>query len=108
MAKKHDYIVVFVTCASEAQANKIGRKLLENKLAACVTRTKVSSLFTWRGRIEAAREVLLIIKTKKQLFRKLEKMVKSLHSYNVAEIIALPIIAANLQYLNWIQETTDQ
>lgn len=107
MAKKNDYIVVFVTCANEAQANNIGRKLLENKLAACVNKAKVSSIFTWRGKIEKAREVLLTIKTKKNLFRKVEKTVKSLHSYEVAEIIALPIITANSQYLDWIKESTD-
>ncbi|MBU2063309.1 MAG: divalent-cation tolerance protein CutA [Candidatus Omnitrophica bacterium] len=107
MAKKNDYIVVFVTCANEAQANNIGRKLLKNKLAACVNKVKVNSIFTWQGKIEKAREVLLTIKTKKNLFRKVEKTVKSLHSYEVAEIIALPIITANSQYLDWIKESTD-
>ncbi|MFH2145563.1 MAG: divalent-cation tolerance protein CutA [Candidatus Omnitrophota bacterium] len=107
MAKKSNYIVVFVTCANEAQANNIGRKLLKNKLAACVNKVKVNSIFTWQGKIEKAREVLLTIKTKKNLFRKVEKTVKSLHSYEVAEIIALPIITANSQYLDWIKESTD-
>jgi len=81
--------------------------LIKQKLAACVNLINpVNSLFWWQKKVDCAKEVLLIIKTKKGLFKRLEKLVKSLHSYDVPEIIALPIIAGNKQYLNWIDDST--
>jgi len=100
-------IVVFVTCANKNQANKIAKALIKHKLAACVNSVNpVNSLFWWQKKVDSCKEVLLIIKTKKRLFGKLEKLVKSLHSYDVPEIIALPIVMGNKKYLNWINDTT--
>jgi periplasmic divalent cation tolerance protein len=79
---------------------------MKNKLAACVNIIdNIKSIFWWQGKIDKAKEVLLIIKTKKKLIDKLIKKVKSLHSYAVPEIIALPIIAGNKKYLEWIDES---
>ena len=103
---KSNAIVVYVTAGSKAQAQDISRQLLEDKLAACVGTIGVESVFQWKGKIENAKEILLIIKTKKSLFRKLEKKVKSLHRYEVPEIIALPIISGHKPYLKWINDTT--
>jgi periplasmic divalent cation tolerance protein len=100
-------IVVFVTCANKNQANKIAQALIKQKLAACVNLVNpVNSLFWWQKKVDSSKEVLLIIKTKKKLFGKLEKLVKSLHSYEVPEIIALPIIMGNKKYLDWINDST--
>ncbi|MFH1655960.1 MAG: divalent-cation tolerance protein CutA [Candidatus Omnitrophota bacterium] len=100
-------IVVFVTCANKSEANKIAKALIKAKLAACVNLLNpVNSLFWWQGKVDSSKEILLIIKTKKRLFGKLEKLVKSLHSYDVPEIIAFPILMGNKKYLNWIDDST--
>lgn len=101
------YIVVLVTASSKEEANKIAQGLLEEKLAACVNiLTGLESRFWWQGKIDSAKEVLLVIKTRKTLFNKLAKKVKGLHSYTVPEIIALPIINGNKAYLDWINDCT--
>ena len=100
------YIIVLVTAKDAAQANKIAQGLLQQKLVACANIVKgVESLFWWQGKIDKAAEVLLILKTKKSLFKKLESAVKKLHSYQTPEIIALPIAAGSAKYLQWIKES---
>lgn len=100
-------IVIFVTAANKKEADRIAAVLLKEKLAACINIIGgVNSLFWWQGEIDNAKEALLIIKTRKGLINKLIKKVKSLHSYEVPEIIALPIIAGNKKYLDWINEST--
>lgn len=101
------HIVVFVTASSKEEAEKITQGLLKDKLAACVNiTTGVDSYFWWQGKIDSAKEALLVIKTRKKLFDKLAKKVKKLHSYEIPEIIALPIIKGNKKYLEWINEST--
>ena len=100
-----DYIVVFCTCPNLETSEKIANHLIDNKIAACVNITSpVSSVYLWQGTVERDTEYLLIIKTKIQLFEKLEKEIKSLHPYTVPEIIALPIILGSKDYLSWIDE----
>ena len=97
------YIVVFVTASGQPEAEKIARHLLEQKLAACVNIIGgLTSLYWWEGKIDQSQEALLVIKTKKSLFKKLAAAVKSFHSYSVPEIIALPIVDGQKDYLNWI------
>lgn len=99
-------IVVFVTTKNIAQAKKIARGLLAKKLAACVNILPiVQSLFRWQGKVDSAQESLLIIKSTKARFQKLAQCVKALHSYQVPEIIALPIVAGNKEYLDWLQDS---
>ncbi|OGX25976.1 MAG: cytochrome C biogenesis protein CcdA [Omnitrophica WOR_2 bacterium RIFCSPHIGHO2_02_FULL_45_21] len=101
------HIVVLVTASSKKEAQKLGACLLQEKLAACVNVIGgIDSHFRWQGKIDKAKEALLIIKTKKLLFTQLVKKVKSLHSYEVPEIIALPIIAGYKEYLDWIDDST--
>lgn len=101
------YCVVFITTKDKEEGKKIAEKLVEEKLAACVNIIDaVHSLFWWEGKGNDAKESLLIVKTKEALFDPLVKMVKSLHSYTVPEIIALPIITGNEDYLNWIKDST--
>lgn len=100
------YIVVLVTAPNAEQAKKIASFLLKKKLVACVNIiSKVESFFWWQGKIDKAKEGLLIIKTKKKLLNRLIKAVKSKHAYSVPEIIALPVISGNKDYLNWIDES---
>lgn len=101
------HIVVLVTASSKKEAQKLASCLLQEKLAACVNVIAgLDSHFRWQGKIDKAKEALLIIKTRKSLFNKLAKKVKSLHSYEVPEIIALPVIAGYKEYLDWIDDST--
>ncbi|MFH0913040.1 MAG: divalent-cation tolerance protein CutA [Candidatus Omnitrophota bacterium] len=101
------YVVVFVTASHKKEADNIARALIKTKLAACVNIIEsVHSLFWWQGKVDSAKEVLLVIKTRKALMPKLIKKVKSLHSYDVPEIIALPIVAGNKEYLKWLNDST--
>ena len=97
------HYVVFVTTKNADQAKRIAQKLVANKLVACVNIVSgIRSLFWWQGKVCHEKETLMIIKTKKSCFKKLVKAVKSLHSYTVPEIIALPIVEGNEDYLKWI------
>ncbi|MDD5592913.1 MAG: divalent-cation tolerance protein CutA [Candidatus Omnitrophica bacterium] len=99
--------IIFVTASHKKEAEKIASALIKAKLAACVNIIQgVHSLFRWRGKIDRAREILLIIKTRKTLLSWVIKKVKSLHSYSVPEVIALPIIAGNKEYLKWLNDST--
>ena len=101
------YIVVFVTSKDKKEATKIAKGLLKKRLCACVNIVnKINSFFWWQGKIDSSSEALLIIKTKKPLLNKLIKEVKRLHSYSVPEIIALPIIGGNKDYLKWLDKET--
>jgi periplasmic divalent cation tolerance protein len=105
---KTHYIAVLVTAKDKKEAEKISRGLLEAKLIACANILDgVQSLFWWQGKIDSSQEVLLVLKTKKVLFKKVLTKVKSLHSYQTPEIIALSIIAGSEDYLGWINSSCD-
>jgi periplasmic divalent cation tolerance protein len=100
-------IVVFITASNEDEAAKISRALVEARLAACVNIVKdIRSIYSWQGKIEDEKEVLMILKTQKFLLDSLMKKVKELHSYTVPEIIALPIADGSAEYLKWLREVT--
>lgn len=100
-------IVVFITSPNEDEAAMIASALVEEKLAACVNIIRnIRSIYTWQGKVEDDTEVLMIAKTQKSLFDSLKNRVKELHSYDVPEIIALPVVAGSKDYLNWIREST--
>lgn len=101
------YRIVLVTCASIAEARKIARKVVEKKLAACANILPgVESIYRWKGKVERAREVLMILKTSAARLPELEREVKRLHSYDVPEFIVLPIAAGSKEYLRWIGGNT--
>ena len=105
MAKK-GFRVVLITCGSREEAEKISKILVEEKLAACVNiLSGVKSYFWWKGKVDEADEYLLIIKTSVEKIEKLFRKVKELHSYSVPEIISLPILEGNTEYLKWIEES---
>ena len=98
------YLIVFVTASSREEAVKIVRTLLEERLIACGNIVdSVSSFFWWKGEIEEEKEVLVIMKSHEKLFKKLSKRVTELHSYDVPEILALPIVDGSPSYLDWLK-----
>jgi len=99
--------VVLVTASSQTQGEAIARSLLENKLAACINMTAVNSFYTWQGKINSDSEWQLIIKTDLALFELVSGKIQELHSYDVPEIIALPIVAGSQSYLSWIKENVN-
>lgn len=106
--KNTNSIVVFITCSSKGEANKIKKALLERRHVACVSIIPaVCSFFWWEGKIDSAHEVLLLAKTKNSMFKKIVTLVKQIHKYQVPEIIALPIIYGNKEYLKWINRNLE-
>lgn len=102
-----DKILVLVTCGSRIEARKIARALVGQRLAACVNEigVPVASTYRWKGKVDSAKEFLLLIKTSKRRFAAVRDAVRELHSYDVPEIIALPITAGSHSYLDWIGES---
>ena len=101
--KKIDKVVILVTVSTLKEAKKITSELLNQQVAACVNiLPRVDSFFWWQGTIDSAKELLLIIKTDSLLVNEVVESVKKLHSYDVPEIIALPIIKGSRDYLEWI------
>ncbi len=105
-----DKFVVFVTCSTAAEARRIARAVVDARLAACVNifPGAVQSIYRWRGKVESARERLLLIKTSRKRLAKLRVVVERLHSYDVPEFIALPIAAGSPAYLAWIEECLEK
>jgi periplasmic divalent cation tolerance protein len=100
-----EFIIVYVTAGSSAEAKRLAHALVVERLAACVNQIgPVQSIYHWEGKLEQSEEQLLIIKTKRELFTALEKRVRELHSYSVPEIVALPIIDGSPDYLRWLGE----
>ena len=100
-------VVVLVTCANAREAGRIARTLVEERLAACVNipSATIISVYRWKGKVERAREVLLIIKTSTRHFAELERRVRQMHSFQTPEIIALPVAAGSRSYLAWLEES---
>jgi len=103
MMGEADRIVVLITVGNDEEGRKIAELLVNRRKAACVSIVpSVDSLFWWEGKLASAQESLLIVKTKALLFPEIVELAKSVHSYEVPEIIALPIIAGSEDYLTWL------
>ena len=102
-----DKIVVLVMCGSIREARRIGRALVDQRLVACanILEVPVRSIYRWKGKVESAREILAVLKTSRKRFTAVEREVRRLHSYDVPEIIALPILGGSEGYLRWISES---
>jgi periplasmic divalent cation tolerance protein len=101
------HIVVLVTVPSPEEGERIAKSLVEKRLAACVNIVPgLRSIYHWQGKVCDDKELLLVAKTSEPLFERFEQEVKSLHSYKVPEIIALPIVRGSKEYLSWIDENT--
>jgi len=100
-----DKILVFSTCSSGEEAERIARFLVDQRLAACVTvAPRVRSFYRWEGAVESAEEWLLIVKSSRSLFERLRLELQKVHSYEVPEIVAVSIADGSANYLNWIDE----
>ena len=105
--KSVELCVVLVTCGNRAEARRIARRVVEQKLAACVNllSTPMESVYSWKGEIETAREWLLMLKSTKPRLPALQKEIRRLHSYEVPEFIALPIHSGSRDYLAWLADS---
>jgi len=102
-----DEIIVLITASRQEEAALIGKTLVNERLAACVNIVSdVRSIFTWEGKVQDDSETLLIVKSRIPLLDQVTIRVKSLHSYTVPEIIALPIIGGSADYLKWLRGAT--
>lgn len=102
-----EYIVVLITASKEEEAANIAKEIVDAKLAGCVNIIKdIRSIYRWQGRMEDEKEVLMFVKTRRDLFVNLAEMVKRLHSYSVPEIIALPVTEGSKDYLKWLEDET--
>jgi periplasmic divalent cation tolerance protein len=98
-----DYLVVLITAGSAEEARSIADMLVEQRKAACVNIVpKVSSVYRWEDAIEHDEEILMVVKTTAELFPEVVTAVRAVHSYDVPEIIALPIVEGNREYLDWL------
>jgi periplasmic divalent cation tolerance protein len=99
-----NHIVVFSMCGSAEEAERVARQLLETRLAACVNViTQIRSFYWWKGKIEDSGEWMLVIKTSRDLFDRLCLVLESAHSYELPEVLALPVIAGSPNYLSWLE-----
>jgi periplasmic divalent cation tolerance protein len=99
-----DKIVVLSTASTAAEAETIARRLVDDRLAACVNVvTGVKSFYRWKGKIEKSPEWLLVIKSSRGRFEELRAALEKLHSYDVPEVIALPVVEGTKNYLHWME-----
>lgn len=100
-------IVVYITAPNEEEAANIAQALVRSRIAACVNIVEdIRSIYSWQGKVEDDSEVLMIVKTRRALFDKLSNTVMDLHSFDVPEVIAIPIIDGSADYLAWLREST--
>jgi len=103
------FITILMTAPSEKEARRIISALITKRLVACANLLNgVDSTFIWKGKIDKAKEFLVIFKTRRNLFKRVEAQIRRLHSYEVPEIIAVPIVAGNKEYLKWIDEVVGE
>lgn len=100
------YRLIYITTRDEEEAKKIGRALVEEKLAACVNIHPIKSIYRWEGEIVEESEMAMFVKTKAELVNEVIKRVKELHSYGVPCIVSLPIEKGYPDYLKWIKDST--
>jgi len=104
-----DKILVLCTCSSAAEARRIAGELIAKRLAACVNLLHgVNSIYHWKDAVEESEEMLMMIKSSRPLFDTLRAEIARLHSYEVPEIIALPIVDGSDSYLNWMDRELAQ
>ncbi len=104
-----DKVVVLVTTDNKEEAGKIANMLVSHRIAACVNVVSdIKSTFWWQGKIDSSDEFLLIIKSKASLLSKITDLIREVHSYEVPEIIAIPVIGGNDDYLNWIDNEVQE
>ena len=105
MTLSENVLVVFSTAASEEEAERIAKVLIGKRIAACVSMLgPIKSIYWWKNRIEESEEYLLLIKTTQDKYEELERVFKEIHSYQVPEILAVPVMNALREYVEWLRE----
>jgi periplasmic divalent cation tolerance protein len=104
---ERQFRVILVTCGKLAEARRIARAAVAAKLAACVNvvPNPVESIYRWKGKVEVSREYLLVMKSTAKRLPELERIVRSMHSYDVPEFLVLPVVAGSREYLGWLVES---
>ena len=106
--KHNQYVMLYTTCPSLAEAERIGKAVLEQRLAACVNMLPgMISHYWWQGAIERGEEVVMIIKTRASLAESVRAAVKAMHPYTVPAIVVLPITGGEPAYLDWLTAETE-
>ena len=100
------FIVVKTTFEKKEEAFQMARLLLDKRLVSCVQISEIYSLYRWKGKVENEHEFIVTMKTKKKLYKEVEKTIKENHSYETPQIIAIPICKGSVEYLKWIEEET--
>ena len=100
----HDYCIVLTTFPKMENAKPLADSLLSKQLAACIQCFPIQSYYTWRGKVENDSEVALFIKTKSGVYQDVEKEIKIHHTYEIPEIIQIPITNGSQEYLGWIND----
>jgi len=103
----HGHILVITACANDEEASQLASALVARKLAACVQASNITSTYRWKGVVETGKEVRLMIKAKRADYSAIETLIKSMHSYETPEVVAVPVIAGSKSYLDWIDAETN-
>ncbi len=102
-----EHIQVLTTTSSREEAERIARTLVEDRLAACVqVLGPIASTYRWQGAIETSQEWLCLAKSRRELYDAIEKAIRRIHSYQVPEILAVPVVAGSADYLAWVDQKT--
>ena len=100
-------LVILVTAVNQEEARKIGKEMVNAKLAACANIIpRIQSIYRWKGKVVKAQEVLIILKSTRPRYRALEKAIKAMHTYETPEIIALPVKEGLDRYIGWLRSET--
>jgi periplasmic divalent cation tolerance protein len=103
-----NYIIVLVTVSSPDEAKRICDVLLEKRVVACANVLRdVQSFYWWKGKLDQSKELLLLMKSRRELLDEIVRLVKENHSYEVPEVVAVPIAGGNADYLRWIEESVE-
>ena len=104
-----DYIQISMTTESLEDAEKIARSLLEKRLTGCVQIVgPITSIYWWKGNIENSQEWLCLVKSREDVYKKLEKAIKQIHPYQTPEIVATPIVNGSIEYLKWLSDELEE
>lgn len=97
-------VFIYIVCPDKKEARRVGRVLLKNRLAACVNIFPIESFYWWKNKIVQDKEAVLLVKTLKKNFKRIETTVQKAHSYKIPCIVMLPVIKVNQKYFDWLKE----
>ena len=105
-AEPSQYVIVMTTCPNDEEAHQLASELVGKRLAACVQASNIISTYRWQGAVETAKEVRLFIKARQADYAAVAALILATHSYDIPEVVAIPITAGSRSYLDWIEAET--